>query len=45
MKYRNIHGGSNVWSAAQDRIRSTDLLLMLGLNKTIDFSIDVGIRF
>ena len=34
-KDREIHGESNVWSAFPRKI-SKDLMLMLGLNETID---------
>ena len=36
MRRTEIHGESNVWSTAQDRRRSTDLMFMLGLNETMD---------
>ena len=35
-KDRKVHGESNVWSTAQRQKRSTDLMLMLCLNETID---------
>ena len=36
MKNRDIHGGSNVWSTAQRLKRSMDLMLVLGMNGTMD---------
>ena len=33
---RLIHGESNFWTAAHDGKRAKDVLLMLGLNETID---------
>ena len=37
MKSRKIHDESYVWSTAKkNRKRSTNLMLMLGLNETID---------
>ena len=34
--YENeIHGESNVWSTAQNREKSMDLMFMLGLNETM----------
>ena len=35
-KDREIHGGSDVWSTAQNRKISADLMFMLGLNEIID---------
>ena len=36
MKDREIHGESNVWSAAQRQKKSMDLMFFLGLSVTID---------
>ena len=35
-KDEEIHGDSNVWSTAQRQNGAKDIMLMLGLNETVD---------